>query len=195
MVETIENIVQIPTLDSVSEYEQSLGKDRKYELISLVAYLIGVDKRVFEMETEPPKIEIFNELEKNKHAKIIRNLCMFRTAIEKNYKKVTAAILSEGRSIFAMHEFLPTKCLTELDAENIRFTDKENRNTNKMLFALNRELKSRINNCQDLNNVVKWEYLVDLILMPNGDTVAGLEVEAEKYYNNIKFYPYSKKKK
>ena len=37
-------------------------KDRTYELVSKVAYLIGVPLRIFENEHEPPKLELYNQL-------------------------------------------------------------------------------------------------------------------------------------
>ena len=62
--------------------EQIAYKDSTYELVSKVAYLIGVPLRIFQNEHEPPKIEIYNRLEQDKNARIIRNLCIIRTAIE-----------------------------------------------------------------------------------------------------------------
>ena len=67
--------------------EQIAYKDSTYELVSKVAYLIGVPLRIFQNEHEPPKIEIYNRLEQDKNARIIRNLCIIRTAIERNYRK------------------------------------------------------------------------------------------------------------
>lgn len=178
------------TNEKINEYEQGLDKDPKYELVSLVAYLIGVDKKVFEEEKEPPKIEIYDDLEKNKSAKIIRNLCILRTALERSYKRVTDAIKHDGRSIFAMHEYIPTNCFTYLSGEGIKFSDKVHKNTNLMLMEINKELKNRINNCMNLNHIVKWEYLVNMILMPNGDTIKGLTDAAQIYYDNMALYPY-----
>ena len=43
--------------------EQIAYKDSTYELVSKVAYLIGVPLRIFQNEHEPPKIEIYNQLE------------------------------------------------------------------------------------------------------------------------------------
>ena len=68
--------------------EQIAYKDSTYELVSKVAYLIGVPLRIFQNEHEPPKIEIYNRLEQDKNARIIRNLCIIRTAIERNYRKI-----------------------------------------------------------------------------------------------------------
>ena len=52
--------------------EQIAYKDSTYELVSKVAYLIGVPLRIFQNEHEPPKIEIYNRLEQDKNARIIR---------------------------------------------------------------------------------------------------------------------------
>lgn len=46
--------------------EQIAYKDSTYELVSKVAYLIGVPLRIFQNEHEPPKIEIYNRLEQEK---------------------------------------------------------------------------------------------------------------------------------
>ena len=49
--------------------EQIAYKDSTYELVSKVAYLIGVPLRIFQNEHEPPKIEIYNRLEQDKNAR------------------------------------------------------------------------------------------------------------------------------
>ena len=46
--------------------EQIAYKDSTYELVSKVAYLIGVPLRIFQNQHEPPKIEIYNRLEQDK---------------------------------------------------------------------------------------------------------------------------------
>ena len=50
--------------------EQIAYKDSTYELVSKVAYLIGVPLRIFENEHEPPKLEIYQQLDKDKNARI-----------------------------------------------------------------------------------------------------------------------------
>lgn len=57
-----------------------------YTVVSKVAYLIGVPKRIFENEHEPPKMEWYEKLSVNKNARIVRNLSILRTAIEQNFK-------------------------------------------------------------------------------------------------------------
>lgn len=76
-----------------TDYENST-----YTVVSKVAYLIGVQKRIFENEYEPPKMEWYEKLHADKSARIVRNLCMIRTALELNFK----AINNRMRSICAI---------------------------------------------------------------------------------------------
>ena len=85
--------------------EQIAYKDSTYELVSKVAYLIGVPLRIFQNEHEPPKIEIYNRLEQDKNARIIRNLCIIRTAIERNYRKINDIMRMEYRGFFRCLRF------------------------------------------------------------------------------------------
>ena len=59
-----------------------------YELVSTVAYLIGVPKRFFESEYDTPDLAVYTRLDTNKNARIIRHLCVIRTAIEQNFRKI-----------------------------------------------------------------------------------------------------------
>ena len=42
--------------------EQIAYKDSTYELVSKVAFLIGVPQRIFENEHEAPQLDVFNRL-------------------------------------------------------------------------------------------------------------------------------------
>ena len=65
-------------------------------IISRIAFLIGVPKKIFEKQTEPPELDVYKELEKQKNARIIRNLCILRTAIEQNYNNLYNRIWVSG---------------------------------------------------------------------------------------------------
>ena len=91
--------------------EQIAYKDSTYELVSKVAYLIGVPLRIFQNEHEPPKIEIYDRLEQDKNARIIRNLCIIRTAIERNYRKINDIMRMEYRGLLSMPEIIPASSM------------------------------------------------------------------------------------
>ena len=59
-----------PTADNPLYYR---GEDT-YFIVSMTAYLLGVDEWVFDSDKEPMQRPIFDEMEKNKSARIIRNL-------------------------------------------------------------------------------------------------------------------------
>lgn len=94
--------------------EQIAYKDSTYEIVSKVAYLIGVPLRIFKNEHEPPKIEIYNRLEQDKNARIIRNLCIIRTAIERNYRKINDIMRMEYRGLLSMPEIIPASSMQQL---------------------------------------------------------------------------------
>lgn len=78
----------IETYEHFEEDERILYKDSTYDIVSKVAYLIGVPKHIFENEHEPPKLEIYEALDKDKAARIIRNLCVVRAAIERKFEEL-----------------------------------------------------------------------------------------------------------
>ena len=58
--------------------EQIAYKDSTYELVSKVAYLIGVPLRIFQNEHEPPKIEIYDRLEQRSEERRVGKECRSR---------------------------------------------------------------------------------------------------------------------
>lgn len=66
----------------------ALYENGTYMVISKFAYLIGVPTRIFENEHEPPQMEWYEKLQQDRNARIIRNLCMLRTAFERNYQNI-----------------------------------------------------------------------------------------------------------
>lgn len=84
---TVDNGTEISNSE-VSEADIVRYKDSTYEIVSKVAYLIGVPRRIFENEHEPPRMDVYERLEQDKAARIIRHLCIVRTAIERNFKHI-----------------------------------------------------------------------------------------------------------
>ena len=95
--------VSVTSLQGLSEYigqfnnnEEFSESDRKTasigefrnatnHIVSLVAYLIGVDRVLFAEENAPYKADIYARCEAVKEYRIIRNLCRIRTAFERSY--------------------------------------------------------------------------------------------------------------
>lgn len=92
-----------------TDYENST-----YTVVSKVAYLIGVQKRIFENEYEPPKMEWYEKLHADKNARIVRNLCMIRTALELNFKAINNRMRFDMCNLHSLPEYVPQDSLNEL---------------------------------------------------------------------------------
>ena len=140
--------------------EQIAYKDSTYELVSKVAYLIGVPLRIFQNEHEPPKIEIYNRLEQDKNARIIRNLCIIRTAIERNYRKINDIMRMEYRGLLSMPEIIPASSMQQLSNDGINFIKKSSTKLCHHIIEINRLISDRINNCKSLFPIwINWAYI------------------------------------
>ena len=183
--------INLDHTEEVSAYEGTAYKDSTYELVSKVAYLIGVPKRIFENEHEAPQLEIYETLEKDKSARIVRNLCVIRTSIERNFKYINDKMRSEFRSILTLPEYVPAESINQLTADGVNFIKNSSTKLAHHIIEINRVLQDRINNCKNLFPLwLNWQYIKDLFIMPNGLTEEGTRVAADLYYSNLSFYPY-----
>lgn len=162
----------------------------KHNIISLMAYLVGVEKTHFEPDYTPPKLEIFEKLENDKNARIIRNLCRIRTAIEKNYSAIQKEFRYSMKNLGTMPEFIPSDAVNQLAADGIAL-QKSRPEINAYLIAINKEISNRIGNCQGLfPEWLNWKYIKPLFLMPNGTKPDGLKAAWSEYNSNRNKYPY-----
>ncbi len=178
--------------DYYEEDERILYKDSTYDIVSKVAYLIGVPKHIFENEHEPPKLEIYELLEKDKSARIIRNLCVVRAAIERRFGKINDKIRKEYKSIYSLPELIPQEALRQLDLDGASFYKKSSTKLAHHIIEINKLIRDRINNCKHIFPVwLNWDYIRDLFNMKNGLTEEGTKAAAGVYFTNLECYPYS----
>lgn len=174
----------------VTSVVKSHFKNSTYTIVSKVAYLIGVPLRIFENEYEPPKLDIFQELESDKNARIVRNLCRLRTAIELNFKAINDRMILDYKSLYSLPELVPIECIDQLSADGISIT-KLNRTLIQYIIEINRLLSDRINNCKEVFPIwINWTYIRDIFIMPDGLNEAGAADAAAVYYEYKRYYPY-----
>lgn len=165
--------------------------ERTTEIVSVFAYLIGVRKTMFLNEHEPPQIEIYNRLQNDKRARIIRNLCLVRTALEYNFSRIFTAIKTKYQNIYTLSEYIPQEAVMQLSYDGIIVFKKGNAFPGEHIIEINRLIKDRINNCKDLFPTwLNWQYVKELFVMPDGLTDEGIKAEAEIYHRNRELYPY-----
>lgn len=185
-----EYLSQIPPGQETTPRSYTDYFNAKYNIVSLVAYLIGVEKRHFEAEHEPPKLDIYESLNINKSARIVRNLCLIRTAFEKNYPKIRKEFVYGMKNIGSLPELIPQDAVDELAADGVYLT-KGKPDVDQYLIAINREISNRIGNCKALfPDWISWDYIKPLFLMPNGMKTEGLKVAGTEYNKDRNRYPY-----
>ena len=164
---------------------------KTYEIVSKIAYLIGVRRNVFANEQEPPKMEIFQQLEKDKRARIIRNLCVVRTAMENNFLPIQQRIELEHKTPTSMPDLIPQQSIEQLAKDGVSFIKASNKFLGDHIIETNRLISERIYNCRSLfPSWINWDYIRDLFIMPNGLTNAGEKAAGQVYYESKKLYPY-----
>ncbi len=161
-----------------------------YNIVSIVAYLIGVDKRQFDNEHEPPQPDVYERLNNDKAARIIRNLCMIRTALEQRYKAISIAFRIEGKNIGSMPDMVPANAVNELHADGVALY-MGRPEVDDYLIKINAELSNRINSIKNLfPEWVKWEYIKPIFIMPNGAKLSGIKDAGFIYNSDRNRYPY-----
>jgi len=180
--------------DIYSAYQDLVySKESKCDIISKVAYLIGVKKAIFENEAQPPQLSTYQALELNKNARIIRNLCMLRNAFEHNYGKILD--MNHTQYIYSpasMPELIPGECITGLSNDGVRVFKKMEKDPVQYIIELNKLICDRINNCKSVfPDWLKWDYVKELFVMPEGLSKSGAQKEAGIFYENKSYYPYS----
>lgn len=191
IIKDIDGTVRQESAEPVVETrEQKEYPNSTYTVVSKVAYLVGVPKRIFEMEHEPPKMEEYETLDKNKHARIIRNLCMIRTAIEQNYSELNRRIYYDLKNLDSMPELIPQECLSQLRMDGITIV-KANCKLNQYIIDINKHIADRINNCKNIFPIwLDWSYIKTMFIMPNGMTDGGVRAAGAEYKSRRKRYPY-----
>ena len=170
--------------------ERMTYRDSTYSIVSKVAYLIGVPKRIFENQHEPPQLEIFQQLENDKNARIIRHLCIIRTAIERNFKYINDKMRTEYKTILSLSQFVPADSISQLSADNVNFIRKWNTKLPAHIIEINRIISDRINNCKHLFPLwLNWKYIRELFIMPNGLCEKGLKKQRQSIMNTYCFIP------
>lgn len=166
-------------------------KDSTYEIVSKVAYLIGVPQKIFENEHEPPKMEIFRVLDLNKNARIVRNLCILRTAIERNFKRIHEEMRFNMRSIFSLPNYVPYDALRRLADDGISISRNNRTQLVNYVVEINRLICDRINNCKSIFPTwINWDYIRELFIMPGGLEESKTKEAAAVYGQFRNYYPY-----
>lgn len=189
--EALNKIDVSDTISSELTGDQVNYRNNSYVVVSVFGYLIGVSKELFDSKDNPAMLkDVYNKLHKNKKARIVRNLCTVRTALERYYMPIVEAIRSGGRNIDTIPEFIPRNVIWELYEDGILLS-KNHHDIDQYIISVNKEISNRIANVQTcFPEWLNWKYVKDLFIMPNGFTLEGIKAAGDFYNSNRNRYPY-----
>lgn len=161
-----------------------------FRVISTFAYLIGVEKRIFEHPNEPPQLPVYEEMDKERDARIVRNLCRIRTAMTKHYKAIATAFWQDMKNIGSLPELIPVDAVEELGQDGVRLY-KSKPNIEQYMINIHLELSNRLNQtARFFPEWIKWDYIRPLFLVPKGNTQPGQKQAGDEYNKDRSRYPY-----
>ena len=151
-------------LDFEFTEEKQYKTVQKYELVTILSYLIGVRNEILDDMCSDEYVELLNSLRESTNARILRYLCKARTSLLRNYKKTDNEIKYNLGNINRMEWF---------DAENINKLESwevhiilYNSSADKYCVHINKLINEHVDACKKLfPDWVKWEYIRDLFVI------------------------------
>ena len=175
---------------------QSEAQRSKKDIVSRVAYLIGIDKRYFgidQTENMNPQFyrSVYDEMNADKEARIVRNLCRLRTKLQRNFRAIYTEMNSDLKNLNSISgDLVPQDALQMLEQDGIPFV-RAQRKLEDYIVDVHNYLLPHVPNCQKfLPDWIKWAYIRSMFFIPRGNTVDGNR-EAARYYNESRdLFPY-----
>lgn len=165
-------------------------KNYTNEIVSTVAYLIGVRQNIFDNEYCSLRNDIFDKLEENKHAKIVRHLSIIRTAAFVNYNEIHSAMTYDMKNLNSVPQYISQEDITALEINGINIL-KPNYRLSLYLQDMSRIISSEIIHCRSLfPSWLNWDYIRDIFTIPTKKGESDVKNECNKFVHNRSYYPY-----
>lgn len=156
------------------------------EIVSKVGYLLGVTTSVFEDDRLDKTY--FDELNQYKEARIVRNLCILYTMLNRHFAKIQGELKNNLKNLDTIENTSSAvKALQEdeLDIVNANYS------INKYRPMVAREIRSRIGTCSKFfPEWVVWEYIEKLFQFPTVEQDKMQRKLCKQYTDNMTRYPY-----
>lgn len=188
-MEQISAAVETNEVNELSKREKYLEhRGEEHDIVSKMAYLIGVPDSHWKSPYSELESDIYQQLDENKNARIIRNLCGLRTEIERNFKRFSMLIFMELKNL---HTISQTQgMINQLHKDGIKII-KANPRLEEYLPKINNLLQQHIDSCKTLFPIwVNWDFVRQLFIVPGGSSVKKSKEVFDYYMGNLERYPY-----
>lgn len=159
------------------------------ELVTTIAYMIGVKKNVLEGCFDEECHDLLETLYADKEASVIRYLCKLRTTLMQKFKKTDNEMRYNLKNLTRLDWY---------DKDNIKQLEKwgipiikTNYRSEQYMLDFNKLISENIDNCAKLfPDWVNWNYIKDLFVVPSYSKPNVLKKEFEIYMKKIESYPF-----
>ena len=159
------------------------------ELVTTMAYLIGVKKHIVEKCFDAECHDLLQTLYASQPATTIRYLCKLRTALFLKFKKTDNEMRYNLMNLNTL-EWYDHENIEQLQKWNISII-KANYRSDKYMLDLNTLIASHIDNVASLfPDWVEWKYIRELFVIPRYTNPTAVKREFEKYMKSKAFYPF-----
>lgn len=155
-----------------------------------LAYMIGVRYDLLMKYYGEEYCQLVTTLKEDKNATIIRYLNKIRTTLFCHFKDTEYEIRYNLKNLDRLPEWYDTENIRTLEKWGISILQ-VNYSAKKYMQDINQLLHDYIGNCQGLfEDWIKYEYIVDLFLIPKFAKESILKSECSKFMKNINYYPF-----
>ena len=161
-------------------------------IVAIVAYLFGVGEEQWKLNyAEFTEKDLYEKLENNKDAKILRCLCRLRSSLIHNFRKTDQQIAFYIKNLNSLEWFDQNdiKSLKKLGVDVILI----NKKATDYVTHFHKLISEKIVDCRQLFDGytwLKWETIKTLFVPPSWGNKDVQIKEHDKFYANYYFYPY-----
>lgn len=162
----------------------------KYEIVSKIAFLIGVQEHYFREDGCGYSQTDFDAMSGDKNCRVLRNLCILRNSFERNFGWIRNAMNRDFHNLYTMPELVDADVVRQLEDDGVALYHSVY-TAEQYVVDINHEISQRISNCRSwFPACVNWAYLKDFFIMPDGEKPIGCIRGFQVYHANMAAYPY-----
>ncbi len=184
-----DSLQNIGELFSEEDFKDSRRYNSSYEITSLMMYLTGIRRKIFD-EHIPELSEKYETYDDNASAHLIRDLCIVRTSLIRNFKDIKRCLYYNVNTLETIPEYVPHDSVIDLEQEGITFPGGKP-DVCKYIIKLNDEICRHINDVRSLfPDWINWDYVRALFVMPNGFNKDRVQSAVSTYNSDRNRYPF-----
>lgn len=165
-------------------------KSQMYEIVSKVAFLIGVKEHLFNDDQTHFDKNLYNEWIQNTNTRVVRNLCLVRSFLFMKYKAINNAIIYDMKNINVLDEYFHCDIVESLRKDGIELSH-ANWKINQYITDVCDKISYHINDCRSLFPIwINWEYIKELFIIPKIHDDRQIKSVWGYYVNNINNFPF-----